>query len=235
MKIEINKITTIAITALFLFVSGNAWAHSNHDHSTVPYKWEFSKKLNAKIERNLHSNHPTGVIGLTPFEQRKFSYYGIQVGNKFESTIKNVEVTFERTSGGLKVTDAALVSLASSKEVVPIREVAIASRVKLTLPQHSMHDHKRIPVEWVFGESTNSKIVKHMFQGKGSLSVGLTKLEKRLLNEYEIKVGNEFHLYISGHRFVVERTSMGLKIINHVQGENFAQADFSENSVDENI
>ena len=235
MKIVIRKIKTLTIAALVIFFSGNAYGHSDHDHTTLPYKWEFSKKLNAKIERNLNSNNPNGVIGLSPFEQKNFSYYGIQVGNKFESIIKNIEVTFERTSGGLKITNTSLGGFASNKEVIPMRKLTSTSRVKLSFPRHAMHEHKRMPVEWVFANNTNSKIVKHMFLGKGNLPIGLTKLEKRVLNEYGIKVGNQFNLFISGHRFLVQRTSMGLKIINHLNGKNFVQANFSANRVDENI
>ncbi|MBT6718514.1 MAG: hypothetical protein HOB18_12870 [Nitrospina sp.] len=225
MNTQRNILNTLAITAVTLFASGSALAHSNHDHSTASFNWEFSKKLNDKIERSLNADKPTGFIGMNPFEQRKFKHYGIKVGNKFNSTVRNVEVTFERTSAGLKITDASIIKFSSAKDIVPIKNVSIVSKVSLKKPSHIGHDHSRLPVEWVFGNATNTKIVKHMFEGKDNLLVGLTHLEQKLLNAYEIKVGNKFHLSISGHGFVVKRTSTGINILSHVENGELAKAD----------
>lgn len=223
MKTKRNILNALAITAMTLFVSGTALAHSDHDHSIAPFNWEFSKKLNAKITRDLNSNKPTGTVGLNSFEQKKFDHYGIKVGNKFNSYIRNVEVTFERVSSGLKMTDASLIKFASAEEIVPIRNISNVNKVSGQVLSHVGHDHNRLPVEWVFGPVTNAKIVKHMYEGKGNLLVGLTHVEQKLLNEYEIKVGNQFHLSISGHSFQVERTSGGLNIINHVENDGIAK------------
>ncbi len=72
-----------------------------------------------------------------------------------------------------------------------------------------------------------------MFEGKGNLLVGLTRVEQKLLKEYEIKVGNQFHLSISGHSFLVERASSGLNIINHVENDDIAKA--KENTANDNV
>ena len=120
---------TLAVTVMIIFTASAALAHSNHDHSTVPFKWEFSKKLIAKIEKDLSSSKPSGMIGLNPFEQKKFKYYGIHVGNKFNSNIRDVEVTFERTSTGLKMVDASKVKLSTKNETLPIRNVSLVSKV----------------------------------------------------------------------------------------------------------
>lgn len=74
-----------------------------------------------------------------------------------------------------------------------------------------------------------------MFEGKESLSVGLTNLDQSLLNEYGIKPGNKFQLSISGHNFLVERTSGRLIILNHIEKENLAKADFNKDTVKDNI
>ncbi len=223
MKTKETIFKALAITVMTLLASGTALAHSDHDHSTAPFNWEFSKKLNAKVERDLNSNKPTGTIGMNSFEQKKFDHYGIKVGNKFNTSIRNVEVTFERVSSGLKITDASLIKFAATEDIVPIRNISKINKVSGQVLSHVGHDHNQLPVEWVFGPTTNSKIVKHMFEGKGSLFVGLTRVEQKLLNEYEIKVGNQFRLSISGHSFLVERTSGGLNIINHVESDDIAK------------
>ncbi len=228
MKAKQMILKTLAIASISLIASSAAIAHSNHDHSTVPFKWELSKKLNSKIERDLNSKKPSGVIGLNPFEQKKFTHYGIKVGNKFNSTVRNIEVTFERTSAGLKITDASILKTAASEDIVPINKISTVSKISTQKPFHAGHDHKFLPVEWMFGEKTNSKIVKHLFSGKDNLSVGLTRLEQKLLNEYEIKTGNQFHLSISGHSFLVERTSSGLIVLNHVEGANLAKNELAK-------
>ncbi len=226
---------TLAIASLTLITSGTVFAHSNHDHSTVPFKWQFSENLHSKIERNLNSAKPTGVIGLNPFEQKKFNHYGIKVGNKFSSIIQNIDVTFERTSAGLKVTNASIFNTTMNGEILPLKKVAAVSKVSMQKHFHPGHNHDRLQIKWVFGETTNAKIVKHMFEGKGSLSVGLTNLEQGLLNEYGIKSGNKFQLSISGHNFLVERTSGGLIILNHMDQKNLAKADLNKDTVKDNI
>jgi hypothetical protein len=233
MKAKHIFLKTLAITTMTLLASGTALAHSSHDHSTASFNWEFSKKLNAKVERDLNSNNPTGTVGLNSFEQKKFNHYGIKVGNKFNSSIRNVDVTFERVSSGLRITDASILKYTAAKNIVPIRKISSISKVSGQVLSHLGHDHSRLPVEWVFGQTTNSKIVRHMYDGKGNLSVGLTLVEQKLLNEYDIKVGNKFHLSISGHSFLVERTSGGLNVINHVENDGVAKV--KENTINDNV
>jgi hypothetical protein len=232
MKAKRIVLNTLAITAMTIFTSGTALAHSDHDHSKVPFNWEFSKKLNAKVERNLNADKPSGVIGLNMFEQKKFKHYGIKVGNKFNTAVRNVEVTFERTSAGLKITDASIINFSSTKDIVPIRNISSVSKVSTQELSHAGHQHNRLPVEWVFGNSTIEKIGRHMYESKGNILVGLTQLEQKLLNTYEIKVGNLFHLSISGHSFLVKRTSSGLNIISHAQNAELAIA--NEEAVSDN-
>lgn len=235
MKIKKAIIQTLAIASIALVTTTTSFAHSNHDHSKVPFKWQFSEKLYSKVERNLISAKPSGNIGLNPFEQKEFTHYGIKVGNRFSSVNRNVDVTFERTSAGIKVVDASLFGAAANKNVLPLKQVSNVSKVSLRAPIHMGHDHKRLPVEWSFGDSTNAKIVKHMFEENGSLSVGLTSLEKKLLEEYGIKTGNKFQLSISGHSFLVEKTSSGIIILNHAENENPMNAKLGQDMVEDNI
>ncbi len=235
MKVKQSIFKALAIASMTLITSGTAFAHSNHDHSTAPFKWQFSENLHSKIARNLNFIKPSGVIGLNPFEQKKFNHYGIKVGNKFSSIVKNIDITFERTSAGLKITDASIFNTSMTGEVLPFKKVSQVTKISMQQHFHPGHSHDRLQVEWIFGDTTNAKIVKHMFEGKGNLSVGLTNLEQSLLNEYGIKSGNKFQLSISGHNFLVERTSGGLIILNHIEKENLAKADLNKDTVKDNI
>ena len=224
---------TLALASFTLFASGTVFAQPNHDHSTVPFKWQFLESLYSKIERNLNTSEPTGgVIGLNPFDQKKFNQDGIKVENKFSSIVRNIDVTFERTSAGLKVTDASVFNTTMTGEILPIIKV---SKFSMQKHFHPGHNHDLLQVEWIFGDTTNAKIVKHMFEGKERLSVGLTNLEQSLLNEYGIKPGNKFQLSISGHNFLVERTSCRLIILNHIEKENLAKANLNKDTVKDNI
>lgn len=229
-----SLLITLALASMTLMISGAAFAHSNHGHSTVPFKWKFSKKLQAKIERNLNSSQPTGAIGLNPLEQKNFNHYGIKVGNKFSSIVRNVDVTFERTSAGLRVTDASVFYTAMKNDVLPFKEISKVSNISLHKYFHPGHD-KRLSVEWVFGKTTNAKIAKKMFSGKSNPSVGLNRLEQNLLNEYGIKPGSKFELSISGRKFLVKRTSSGLIILKHIESANIANADLDKGMVKDNI
>jgi hypothetical protein len=55
------------------------------------------------------------------------------------------------------------------------------------------------------------------------------------LNEYGIKPGNKFQLSISSHTFLVERTSGGLIILNHIEKDNLAKAYLNKDTVKDNI
>lgn len=232
MRAKQTMFKTLAIASLTLIASGTVFAHSNHDYSMVPFKWQFSENLHSKIDRDLNSTRPIGAIGLNPFEQKKFNHYGVKVGNKFSSIVQNIDITFERTSAGLKVKDASIFNTTMNIEILPLKKVSKFSMQKQFHPGHS---HDLLQVEWIFRDTTNAKIVKHMFEGKGNLSLGLTKLEQNLLNEYGIKSGNKFQLSISGHNFLVERTSDGLIILNHIENENLAREDLNKDTGKNNI
>ena len=235
MKIKREILKALILVPITLIMASIASAHSGHDRSTAPFKWNFTNQLYSKIEKSLSSAKPNGAIGLNRFEQKKFDHYGIKVGNKFNSAIRNVNVTFKRTSAGLMVVDASAFNKSMNDIILPLKKVSKVSKVSIKSSFHPGHDHKRIPVEWTFGDSTNSKIVKHMFEGKGKLFIGLTSLEQGLLKKYGIKSGNKFQLSISGHSFLVEKTSGGITIINHIENENVAQVDLNKNNFEDKI
>jgi hypothetical protein len=221
MRAKQNILINLAIALMTLIASGTVFAHSNDDYSTVPFKWQFLEKMNAEIERNLNSTKPSGIISLNLFQQKKFS-----------SIVKNIDITFERTSAGLKVTDTSIFDTSMNSDILPFNKFLKVSMQKYFYPGYN---HNRENIEWLFGEITNEKIVKHMFEGKGNLSVDLTNLEQNLLNEYGIKSGNKFQLSIPGHNFLVERTSSGLIIFNHIETENITKEDLNKNTVNDNI
>ena len=95
---------TLVIFSLTFITSGTVFANSNNDKSIFPLKSKFSKNQYSKIERNLSSTNPREVFGLNTFEQKKIKQYGNEVGNKLSSTVENIDVTFEKTSAGLKIT-----------------------------------------------------------------------------------------------------------------------------------
>jgi hypothetical protein len=100
----------------------------------------------------------------------------------------------------------------------------MASNVSMNHQSHIGHDHARLPYEWTFGAETQGKIVKTLSQNGQEVYVGLNEFEQSLLREYDIKPGNTFQTTIAGHPFLVEKTSSGIKVINHVAGQGVALA-----------
>ena len=95
---------TLGIASLIFITSGTVFANSNNDKSIFLLKWQFSKNLLSKIDRNHSSTNPRKTFGLNTFEQKKFNNYGIEVGNNLNSVVENIDVIFEKNSAGLKIT-----------------------------------------------------------------------------------------------------------------------------------
>jgi hypothetical protein len=95
---------TLAIASFSFITSCTVFANSNNNQSIFPLKWQFSKNLHSKNERNLSYASPKLIVGLNTFDQKKFNHYGIQDGNKFISTVENIDVIFKNNSAGLKIT-----------------------------------------------------------------------------------------------------------------------------------
>jgi hypothetical protein len=224
MKAKQNILKALAIAATISLSTTAATAHTNHDHSTVAYNWEMSKNLKSKLVRQINSESPSGLIGLNHFEQKKLDHYDIKVGNKFNTGMRGINILMERTSAGIKMVDANRAEKVAYRDLVPIKKINMASKVSMNHQPHIGHDHAHLPYEWTFGLETQGKIVKTMSQNEKDVYVGLNQFEQSLLKEYEIKPGNTFQTTIAGHQFLVEKTSSGIKVINHVEGQNVAMA-----------
>ena len=74
------------------------------------------------------------------------------------------------------------------------------------------------------------KILEGMIRNERNVLVGLNAFEQSLLGEYDIKTGNTFQTTIKGHKFLVEKTSAGIKVVNHADIQNVAMSPhYSEN------
>ena len=226
-------VKSFLVFSMVAIPSALVFAHSSHDHSQLPYKWEFSKNVKKKIERHINSNVPNGIVGLSRFEQRKLNSYGIKVGNKFSSSIGGVNALIERTTMGVRIIKAKNINSTNSEWLIPIKSSMNVSKVSLIKLDHIGHDHGVRNIEWTFGNKTNEKIVKRIFLSEGGFLVGLNSFEQNLLDEYEILVGNRFYISISGHKLAAERTTAGLKIESERTNSGVAKAatDISDDNV----
>ena len=215
---------SIVMIAILTFLSSKAFAHSAHEHSTVSYKWALSKSLETKIENRLSSSNPTSLIGLSHFEQKKLNSYDIKIGNKFNTEMRGVNLLVERTTAGMKIVDANRIGKVSYADQVPIKKSNMFSKASMGHKSHVGHDHAYLPYEWTFNVETQNKILEGMFRNEEHVLVGLNAFEQSIFKAYEIKNGNTFQTTIKGHKFLIERTSAGIKVINHAGVENLAMA-----------
>jgi len=219
-----KTLSILAMACCLVFVSSAAMAHSAHDHSTIPYKWVLSKSLKAKIDTRLNSLNPTSVIGLNSFEQKKLAHYDIKVENKFNTEIRGINLLVKRTSAGMKIIDATRVSRVSYTDQVPIKKANMFSKATTSHSNHAGHDHSYLPYEWTFSLATQDKIVRGITRNEKSTLIGLNAFEQSILKEYGIKSGNTFHAEFQGNKFLIEKTSAGIKIVSHAELQNVAMA-----------
>ena len=223
-------ISSLAMIGFLALTSKAALAHSDHDHSTVSYKWAMSKNLQSKVGKKLDSANPVSLIGLNPFEQKKLEHYDINVGNKFNTEVRGINFLMERTSAGMKIVDASRLSKASYMDQFPIKKAQMFSKVSMNHKSHMGHDHTYLPYEWTLFFATQDKIVRGMVQNEKNVMVGLNSFEQSLLSEYGIKPGNTFHTTIKGYKFLIEKTASAIKVIGHSDVQNVAMApDNNEN------
>lgn len=224
MKTKKSILNALAIAATITLTSTAALAHSDHDHSTVSYKWKLSNNMTTKMERTLVYSNPSSLIGLTHFEQKKLDHYDINLGNKFNTEVRGINFLMERTSAGMKIVDANPASNVAYTGQVPIKMTNRVSNASMNHKSHVGHDHGQLPFEWIFNVKTQGKIAQAMAQNKEDIYVGLTQFEQSLLREYDIKPGNTFETIIAGHKFLVEKATSGVKVINHVDPQGVAMA-----------
>jgi hypothetical protein len=82
---------------------GGGHAHVGHDHSYLPYEWEFANRTMNRIQNRMDRMDTANYVGLNRFEQKLLNKYGIKAGNTFHSYINGADVLLERTMGGVKV------------------------------------------------------------------------------------------------------------------------------------
>lgn len=217
-----NILKAAAISTLILFGTTNAAAHSNHDHSTLTHKWEFSNDIKNKIARSMDRGMAPGSVGLTKFEQNKMNHYGIKIGNKFRSTMSGNTLTVERTSMGIRILDVDKMMKMGTERTLPIQKLNEYSRISGGVTHHG-HDHSRIPAEWTFGQKTHDRIFYRLHDEHPVASVGLSHFEQKLFDEYGIKVGQVLKTRVLGLPFTFERTSSGVAVHKTLEGESVAE------------
>lgn len=213
---------TFVMSTAVVFISVAAMAHSTHDHSMVSYKWALSKNLKAKIDSRLNSTNPTSLIGLNYFEQKKLNHYDIKVGNKFNTEMHGISFLIQRTSAGMQIVNASKIRKVAYTDQVPIKKTNMFSKASMSHKSHVGHDHANLPYEWTFSLVTQDKILKGIIRNEENVLVGLNAFELSLLKEYDIKTGNTFQTMIKGHKFLIEKTSAGIKVINNIDLQNVA-------------
>ncbi|MGP0565948.1 MULTISPECIES: hypothetical protein [unclassified Nitrospina] len=222
---------TAALFSLVLSMSGTAWASTVHNHSTIPVKWEFSKTIQAKIDRSFQAAKSLGTLGLSKFEQRKFDHYGIKVNNRFKSHYNGHVLNVERTTMGLRILDIADMSRIAATETIPVRELeGAAFMMKNARKSHAGHDHAVRHIEWTFGNTTHEKIMDRLNSTSGPAFVGLSEFEHTLLGEYGIRIGDAFQADIMNLPYMAMRTSGGLLVHRKLQGRVVAERPVSNNA-----
>ncbi len=203
--------TLTAVSASLILSTGLAAAHGSHDHSKLPLKWKFSKKVESKIQKRGGLQDSGYYIGLTSHKQKVLEKYGIKDGNIFSTEINGVNAYVKRTSAGIQIVDSGITNI-DAKMVLPIRPKNGISLVSTAAMNHPGHDHSVVNYEWSFAPDTQNRIAKRL-GNQAAVYVGLTHFEQALLNDYNIKVGNKFHTVIHGDTMIAERTSGGLKVM----------------------
>ncbi len=215
---NIFKVGVISIG--LLLGAQSAAAHSDHDHSMVPFKWEFSSDIKNKIDRSLVRPVSKGMIGLSKFEQKKLGHYGIEVGNTFRSMIDGNTLTVERTTTGLQILDVSPLARTSNEMTYPVHALAETVRTSASPSNHSGHDHSVLRVNWMFGKESHDIIFHRLHETHHRAFIGLSSFEQKMMEEYGIKAGNRLLTRILGMPFTMERTLSGVVVYqNDVQGD----------------
>tara|TARA_B100000686_G_scaffold344472_1_gene427148 strand:- start:699 stop:1385 length:687 start_codon:yes stop_codon:yes gene_type:complete len=205
----IQKALAIGFIIVLSFTS--AYAHSSHDHSNLPLKWNFSDATKAKVLEKMNSEKWSGSVGLSRLEQKILSNYGIHVGNSFNSMLNEKSLLIKRTSLGIKVIETEGVLDMTHISEVPFRRSNAVSKVSMNR-SHSGHDHKILNKEWMFTSKTEAKIDRNIQKASYPIFVGLSSHQRNAMEAYGIKTGNLFRTQIAGQDLLVTRSSGGIMI-----------------------
>lgn len=199
----------IAIGSLIALTSTSSFAHSRHDFSKLPMKWEFTKETIAKIENVLKiSRQDVSVIGTSRLEQKFFDDYNVDVGNSFLAQINGKTITLQRTSSGILIKEVHEFSNTTVPQM-PIQKTIEIKKVSMN-SQHQGHDHTALPYEWIFSRKTKAKISEKIDSENFPIVIGLSSHERKMLKKYGIKIGNTFNARLAGKQLSIKKTSGGL-------------------------
>jgi len=210
----------IAIGSLIALTSTSSFAHSGHDFSKLPMKWEFTKETKAKIEKALKLNeHNVSAIGTSRLEQKFFEDYNVDIGNSFLAQVNGKTIILQRTSSGILIKEIhefghSAVPQIPVQKTMELKKVSMGSR-------HQGHDHTVLPYQWVFSRKTQSKISEKVTSGNFPIIVGLSSHERKTLKKYGINVGNTFNARVAGKQLNIKKTSGGL-IVDEEKGVQVA-------------
>ena len=219
-----SALSTIALATLFS--TGTALAHSQHDHSMLPIGWTFDSKVMSKIEKNMEMGH--NKIGMNSLEQTMLADYGIGVGNSFNARIGDQMVKVTRTSAGIRLGGKVKQYADGTQENLPLRGNAQMVRSSFK-GNHPGHDHQHLALSWVFNPAIEGKIHDNRILHEDSGAIGLSTKEQKTLERYGIKIGNSFNANVDGMTYTVKRTTMGLKVLNYVEGRTVASIEGANN------
>ena len=147
---------------LFSLFSSTAFAHSGHNYSKLPMKWEFTKTTKSKIENNLRENVGSyKPIGISSLVQKFFNDYNIAVGNKFIAQVNGKNITLQRTSAGILIEDVNDLHDSSVPQIPVRKSIDMKMNIKKisTNFHHTGHDHSELPYEWYFSKKTQQKLI----------------------------------------------------------------------------
>jgi hypothetical protein len=199
----------IAIGSLIVLTSTNSFAHSGHDFSKLPMKWEFTKETKAKIENILKVNrYGVSAIGTSRLEQKFFDDYNVDVGNSFLAQVNGKTITLQRTSSGILIVEVHRFSNTAVPQI-PVQKAMEIKKVSMN-SHHQGHDHTALPYQWIFSKKTQSKISEKVASENFPIAVGLSSHERKMLKKYDINVGNTFKAVVGGKPLNIKKTSGGL-------------------------
>ena len=157
--------------------------------------------------------------------------YDIKVGNKFKTEMSGISFLVKRTSAGMSIVKANRASTVAYTDQVPIKKTNNFSKARMNQNSHAGHDHSYLRHEWTFSLVTQNKIAKAMIRGNKNILIGLNAFEQSILKEYEIKPGNTFHTKIKGQKFMIEKSSSGIKVISHTETQDIAMANHNNENL----
>lgn len=224
MKNTIIIQSAFAIVSVIALTATAVCAHSSHNHSNLPLKWNFSDEAKAKVKSKMSSSNWSSSVGLSKLDQKILQNYGINIGNIFSTTMDGKSLTVKRTSLGLRVMDVEGLTDMTYVPEIPVRNLGSISRIS-TNAVHSGHDHKILNKEWTFSSKTESKIARRIQGQSYPVFVGLTSIERKAMEAYGIRNGNVFKTQVAGQDLLVKRSSGGMKIdMNSVEVASLDQA-----------